>query len=166
MGSFCRSFRSVGSVVRSFGGALGRWVVGHPVVRSVGSVGRSFGGAVGRGWFVQFVIRFVVNSIGSVVSWVGRSTGLVVRLLGGAVGRSFGWSFVRWDGWSRRLVVGLLVVGCLVVVRLVVGRLVVGRLVGLVARPLGGAVGPLSVVRSSFDRSSFGGKRLSKGCLD
>lgn len=133
----------MGSVVRSFGGALGRWVVGHSVVRSVGSVGRSFGGAVGRGWFVRFVIRFVVHSIGSVVSWVGRSTGLVVRLLGGAVGRSFGRSFVRWDGWSGRLVVGrlvvgLLVVGCLVVVRLVVGRLVVGRLVGLVARPLGG----------------------------
>lgn len=132
---------------------------------------------MGRGWLVRFVIRFVVNSFGSVVSWVGRSAGLVVRLLGGAVGRSF----VRWDGWSGRLVVGhlvvgrlvvgrlvvgLLVVGCLVVVRLVVGRLVVGRLVGLVARPLGGAVGPLSVARSSFDRSSFGGKRLSIGCLD
>lgn len=126
---------------------------------------------MGRGWFVRFVIRFVVNSVGSVVSWVGRSAGLVVRLLGGAVGRSFGRSFVRWDGWSGRLVVGRLVaghlvVGCLVIVRLVVGRLVLGRLVGLVARPLGGAVSPLSVVRSSFDRSSFGGKRLSKGCLD
>ena len=126
---------------------------------------------MGRGWLVRFVIRFVVNSFGSVVSWVGRSAGLVVRLLGGAVGRSFGRSFVRWDGWSGRLVVGRLVVGrlvvgLLVVGCLVVGRLVVGRLVGLVARPLGGAVGPLSVARSSFDRSSFGGKRLSIGCLD
>lgn len=172
MGSVVLSVVSFGGVGRS----VLRRGVGAVNRRSLGSSFGGVGGSVLRWGGGSWVVCSARHSVRRQFGWVGRLVGRSFGGVGCSVARwgsgSVVWSVVRpVDGWSGRLVVGrltvgLLVVGCLVVVCLVVVRLVVGRLVGLVARPLGGAVGPLSVVRSSFDRSSFGGKRLSKGCLD
>lgn len=91
------SVRSVGSVGRSFGGTVGRWVVGFLVDGSVGPADRWWGG--GSSVFRWGSGSSVVCSVGS----LGRRS--IVRLVSGAVGRwvvgrlfgGFGWSVVvRW----------------------------------------------------------------------